>query len=262
MAPTSVSGAPPAAMRAPRGGARRALRGAAPARVGEGEAPAHGIVEHEGHAVRREDRERQARAIRHDHVRLPDEAGALRGDDVRAVHLAQERRGPPVDVALREHAERARVERRAGVARRGHAGEMARREQVGEPRFAETGRRQVARLCGGRIELGHARHCLTAPGRARRRLIREGAVEAPSRLNQSACRRRKAGTSRSSSSAPVGLGAHLGDAAAPVLGAAGRRRADPSASRRPCPGPAASLRSVKPVAITVMRTSSCEASGR
>ena len=76
-------------------------------------AAAHGIVEHEGHAVGREDRERQSRAIRHDHIRPPDQSGLLGGEDVGAVHLSQKRRRPRVDLELRQQSERGRIEGRS-----------------------------------------------------------------------------------------------------------------------------------------------------
>jgi len=131
--------------------------------VGKRQAAAHGIVEHEGNAVGREDRERQSRAIRHDHIRPPDQSGPLGGEDVGAVHLSQKRRRPRVEIEIRQQSERIRIERRAGIAGRGHAREMSRGEQVREPGPGEAGGRQIARLSARLVEggIGHARHCLT-----------------------------------------------------------------------------------------------------
>ena len=133
--------------------------------------PARGIVEHEGHAIGGEDRERQSRAVRHDRIRPARPIRPARRARTSAPWTcSQERRRPRAEPELRQ--QRSASASNGGPGSRGEVtpGKVSRGEQMREPGLGEAGRRQIERLSALLVEgeIGHARHCLTRRARHRR----------------------------------------------------------------------------------------------
>ena len=89
----------------------------------------------------------------------PTSPAALRGEDVGSVDLPQKRGRPRGDLELRQQQRAASIERRAGIARRGHAREVTRGEQMRQSRLGETGRREIERRHVRDAALRRARAC-------------------------------------------------------------------------------------------------------